>query len=238
MTREEATKAFEEIRANAQTHLGKKYAAGCEGYYRDKLELADAALTALRGPTREKVERMRGTWKHYLPPLGAGNVQCRCTNCGRTPDVETPFCAWCGSPMTDEAVDMVLRRWTVSRTLLDLVSELNTLNDDNLAERVIKDSDVQWCLFELQDILEVEQPTLTPQNERVSVEDTVPDPGERVLATDGIFVGEAYRTSADSWHRHTGFPWRDGVTGRTVKYWMLLPAPPDRRPPGRQEGHD
>lgn len=74
-------------------------------------------------------------------------------------------------------------------------------------------------------------PTLTPPNEWVSVEDTVPDPGERVLATDGIFVGEAYRTSADSWHRHTGFPWRDGVTGRTVKYWMPLPAPPDRRPP-------
>lgn len=69
-------------------------------------------------------------------------------------------------------------------------------------------------------------PALTPPNEWVSVEDTVPDPGERVLATDGIFVGEAYRTSADSWHRHTGFPWRDGVTGRTVKYWMLLPAPP------------
>ena len=71
-----------------------------------------------------------------------------------------------------------------------------------------------------------DMPTLTPPNEWVSVEDTVPDPGERVLATDGIFVGEAYRTSADSWHRHTGFPWRDGVTGRTVKYWMLLPAPP------------
>ena len=69
-------------------------------------------------------------------------------------------------------------------------------------------------------------PTLTPPNEWVSVKDAVPDPGERVLATDGIFVGEAYRTSADSWHRHTGFPWRDGVTGRTVKYWMLLPAPP------------
>ena len=74
-------------------------------------------------------------------------------------------------------------------------------------------------------------PTITPPNEWVSVEDTVPDPGERVLATDGIFVGEAYRTSADSWYRHTGFPWRDGVTGRTVKYWMSLPAPPDRRPP-------
>lgn len=60
--------------------------------------------------SRERVERMRGEWKHYLPPLGAGDVQCRCTRCGRTPDVETPFCAWCGAPMTDEAVDMVMDR--------------------------------------------------------------------------------------------------------------------------------
>ena len=65
----------------------------------------------LRGPAREQVERAwRGEWKHYLPPLGAGDVQCRCTRCGRTPDVETPFCAWCGAPMTDEAVEITLRR--------------------------------------------------------------------------------------------------------------------------------
>lgn len=72
------------------------------------------------------------------------------------------------------------------------------------------------------------QPTLTPPNEWVSVEDAVPDPGARVFATDGIFVGEAYRSSANSWFRHTGFPWRDGVTGRTVRFWMPLPAPPTK----------
>ena len=32
----------------------------------------------------------------------------------------------------------------MSRDLLDLVRELNTLNDDNLADRVIANSDVQW----------------------------------------------------------------------------------------------
>ena len=57
------------------------------------------------------------------------------------------------------------------------------------------------------------------------------EPGERVLAANGSFVGEAYMASNGAWMRHDGFPWRDGVTGRTVKYWMLLPAPPDRRPP-------
>ena len=66
---------------------------------------------ALRPVSRERVERVgRGEWKHYLPPLGAGNIQCRCTRCGRTPDVETPFCAWCGAPMTDEAVEIVMER--------------------------------------------------------------------------------------------------------------------------------
>ena len=68
-------------------------------------------ISALRPITREQVEKVwRGEWKHYLPPLGAGDVQCRCTRCGRTPDVETPFCAWCGTPMTDEAVDMMMER--------------------------------------------------------------------------------------------------------------------------------
>ena len=43
----------------------------------------------------------------------------------------------------------------MERTLLSLVCELNSLNDDNLAERVVLNNDVQWCLGELQDILDV-----------------------------------------------------------------------------------
>ena len=53
----------------------------------------------------------------------------------------------------------------MNRSLLDLVRELNTLNDDNLSDRVIANNDVQGCLSELQDILEAEQNTLTPPNE-------------------------------------------------------------------------
>lgn len=37
--------------------------------------------------------------------------------------------------------------------LKDLAEELMTLNDEHLAKRVIDDSDVQWCLSELYDIL-------------------------------------------------------------------------------------
>ena len=74
-------------------------------------ETVDALLAALRPVSRERVEKAwRGEWKYYLPLHGAGVLQCRCTRCGRTSDGETPFCAWCGAPMTDEAVQMVMER--------------------------------------------------------------------------------------------------------------------------------
>ena len=59
----------------------------------------------------------------------------------------------------------------MNSSLLDLVRELNTLNDDNLADRVIANNDVQWCLSELQDILEAERPTLTPPNEPLTLDE-------------------------------------------------------------------
>ena len=67
-------------------------------------------------------------------------------------------------------------------------------------------------------------PTLTPPNEWVSVEERLPEPGERVLAAKGTFVGEAYLASNGAWMRHDGFPWE-------VDAWMPLPAPPESRPP-------
>lgn len=51
--------------------------------------------------------------------------------------------------------------------------------------------------------------------------------GQRVLATDGVLVGEAYRTSADSWRRYDDYRlWYD-ATGRTVTHWMPLPEVPE-----------
>ena len=64
--------------------------------------------------SREQVEKVwRGEWKNYLPSLGTGNIQYRCTTCGRTPDDEMPFCPFCGAAMTDEAVQMVMKRLEV-----------------------------------------------------------------------------------------------------------------------------
>lgn len=60
----------------------------------------------------------------------------------------------------------------------------------------------------------------------ISVDDRRPKPGARVLATDGIFVGEAYRTSADTWRRYDGIAMRDCI-GSIVTHWMPLPEAPE-----------
>ena len=72
----------------------------------------DLALTALRGPTREQVERMRGEWQslHRLSEY-------YCSRCGEEFEIHSydkdkyQFCPHCMAPMTDEAVDMMLERW-------------------------------------------------------------------------------------------------------------------------------
>ena len=60
----------------------------------------------------------------------------------------------------------------------------------------------------------------------ISVEERRPEPGKRVLATDGVFVGEAYRTSADTWRRYDGIAMRDCL-GSIVTHWMPLPEAPE-----------
>lgn len=126
MTREEAIKAFEEIRENAQNNLGAKWAYGCDGYYRDKIELADVALAALRPVSRERIEKVwKGEWikerrQTYIPVeydeqgevILHDFVVYRCSICGRENTKEEPFCN-CGAPMTDAAVLTVMDRLEV-----------------------------------------------------------------------------------------------------------------------------
>ena len=81
--------------------------------------------SALRGPTREMVERMRGEWEWFDEEIGSpleGTERewgWRCSKCKVVlpddfDDPDNPpamrFCQWCGAPMTDEAVEMVMER--------------------------------------------------------------------------------------------------------------------------------
>ena len=73
-------------------------------------------------------------------------------------------------------------------------------------------------------------PTLTPPNEWVSVYDRLPEPGERVLATDCGFVGEFYINKRGKWQRYN-VNCSELLMALDILYWMPLPAPPDRCPP-------
>ena len=70
---------------------------------------------------------------------------------------------------------------------------------------------------------------LKQPNEWVSVEDRLPEPGERVLATDCGFVGEFYINKRGKWQRYN-VNCSELLMALDILYWMPLPAPPARRP--------
>ena len=76
--------------------------------------------------------------------------------------------------------------------------------------------------------------TLTQPNEWVSVYDRLPEPGERVLATDCGFVGEFYINKRGKWQRYN-VNCSELLMALDILYWIPLPAPPDRRPPEGEE---
>ena len=87
----------------------------------DITEAIDMALAALRGPTREQVEKLRGKWigdnDEAVETIdGSPLKSATCSVCGNwlvgsdEYDCRGHFCPDCGSPMTDEAVDIVMER--------------------------------------------------------------------------------------------------------------------------------
>lgn len=77
----------------------------------------DAALSALRPVSRERVEKVfGGKWEEetYTTVSGRGRVihskKCTCSACGKANGrAKTNFCPHCGAPMTDEAVEIRLK---------------------------------------------------------------------------------------------------------------------------------
>lgn len=96
-------------RAEAIKILERRTTIPGDGYTFEQInEALDLALAALRGPTREMMERMRGEWIEDEFAIS------HCSLCGyeqEEPELITPFCPLCGSPVTDEAMDMMLERW-------------------------------------------------------------------------------------------------------------------------------
>ena len=99
-------------RNNAHQYLKKVYLSTKSDGLREALSVA---LAALRGPTREMVERMRGEWRECFEDWRKQIEGDQCSKCGfqhyGTSINHYHFCPACGAPMTDEAVDMTLERW-------------------------------------------------------------------------------------------------------------------------------
>lgn len=89
-------------------------------------ETVDTLLSALRPISREQVEKVwKGEWEWFDETVGTPidgyerEWGWQCSKCKTVlpdefdnPD-DSPamrFCQWCGAPMTDEAVDMVMER--------------------------------------------------------------------------------------------------------------------------------
>lgn len=100
MTREEAIKAWDKWRKNGHSHSAMP----------NSMALVMAYL-ALRGPTREQVEKV---WKgEWIDKSILSDTPVECSKCGEWIYGHlqyTNFCPHCGAPMTDEAVEITLRR--------------------------------------------------------------------------------------------------------------------------------
>jgi hypothetical protein len=60
----------------------------------------------------------------------------------------------------------------------------------------------------------------------VSVDDKLPAPGTRVIATDGVFVGEAIYALDGRWSGYGGGILRDCL-GSVITHWMPMPETPE-----------
>ena len=82
-------------------------------------EALDMALSALRPVSREQVEKVwRSYWDGFSNDYADGYEvydEWQCRKCGFEVETDEPetlpqFCPNCGAPMTDEAVDIIMRR--------------------------------------------------------------------------------------------------------------------------------
>ena len=118
MTREEAIAVLAEskrqnevMRDNPSTFWAPHQMADGVKNAERRIAALNMALSALRPVSREQVEKAwRGEWIDTRES-SKDVPTCMCSRCTRVVvGLESKFCPDCGSPMTDEAVEMVMRR--------------------------------------------------------------------------------------------------------------------------------
>lgn len=114
MTREEIIKAYE----GAAVSNGLADTAGNDVAAKSH-ELFNVDLDALRAASRERMKKMRGEWMGSADGYVDGELVYdiwKCSHCGYVideednPDMLPQFCPKCCSIMTDEALEMVMKK--------------------------------------------------------------------------------------------------------------------------------
>ena len=124
MTREETISILEEskrqneiMRDNPSTFWASHQMAEGVKNAKRRIEAFEIALSALRPVRREQVEKVwRGEWNYSHKTKIDGFDVVQCSKCGQEALTlalyvkNGNFCPYCGAPMTDEAVQMVMER--------------------------------------------------------------------------------------------------------------------------------
>ena len=112
MTRSEARTETSRQLSNARETLKLAKSQGAKTRAQNKIDYLVAVQKALCEPSREQVEKVwRGEWKPTESPY---MNECEdCSVCGyRTPwGHGFRFCPACGAAQTDEAVEILWKRW-------------------------------------------------------------------------------------------------------------------------------
>lgn len=105
MTREEKIELLEFVRQ------GLLINARVKSDY-DIAEALGTAISALKGPTREQVEKMRGRFfQAGIDDVAQDTWRCSWCLVQEFGDIRgINFCPHCGSPMTDKAVETIMKR--------------------------------------------------------------------------------------------------------------------------------
>lgn len=100
-------------RESAHQYLKKVYLTTKNDSYREALSVA---LAALRGPTREQVKKVWGGCEYCEKhKINLVRIEMNYNDSPGSPERLNPtrvpkFCPMCGRPLTDEAVEITLRR--------------------------------------------------------------------------------------------------------------------------------
>ena len=111
MKREEAIKTLPSLKEQYEIAVRATEHVGIKAGFKDAYDAINTALIALRPVSREQVEKVwRGEWKTLgAAKHGKPGVH-YCTKCEECHPYKHNFCPDCGSPMTDEAVEITLQR--------------------------------------------------------------------------------------------------------------------------------